>query len=172
MSGSQTEKRGALGRVRAMSWFVRCWYVPVWILLGLSRIAVLCLKFKVLVRILGEPVLPFSRPSVSSTERQRAKEISWVIQSAARRTPWKSNCFAQAVAARVMLGLFDLPWVVIFGVERSRTDEKRLAHAWVNSGPVRVTGGHGERRYVFLGAFGSSSSADPDQQDGVGQTQN
>lgn len=172
MSASTAEKRGALSRVRAMSWFVRCWYLPVWILLGLSRLAIITLRFRVLVRILGEPaVLPFRRPSLSSAERQRANEIGLVIRSASCRTPWKSNCFTQAVAARVMLGLFGLPWVVIFGVQRSRTNGARLAHAWVSSGAVRVTGGHGQQRYAFSGAFASPPCASPDQQNTVQQDQ-
>jgi len=158
------EEKTALVRVLATSWFVRLWYLPVWGLLGVSRLAILLLEFRRLVRILGMRVEPHgSGPNLNRAERQRAGEIGRVIRSASCRTPWKSNCLTQAVTARVMLGLHGLPCVVIFGVAKYRTNGQRLAHAWVESGRVRVTGGHRGPNYVVLGSFGSRSrsSAQP-----------
>jgi len=156
MRTSTAEHRAAFVRVLAMSWFVRLWYIPVWILLGVCRLAIISLEFRRLARILGVPVEPHSaKLRLTPAERQRAREIGRLIRSASRRTPWKSNCLTQVVAARVLLSLYGLPCAVIFGVARSRSDGQRLAHAWAECGRVRVTGGRRGQDYVILGTFGS-----------------
>lgn len=151
-----------LGRIRAQSWFVRLWFLPVWALLGVCRMAILTLKFERVARLLGKRMAIPSRrlECVNPAQAKRAREISRVIQSASLRTPWDSNCFTQAVAARAILAFYGMPCVVIFGIARSKTDGKRLAHAWVETAGIRVTGGKRGQQYAFLGAFGSH---DPDR---------
>jgi hypothetical protein len=69
---------------------------------------------------------------------------------AARHTPWRSECYPQALAARVLLTLAGVPHVVSFGVRRD--GDALVAHAWVHAGDLTVTGGSGHR-YTEVGAF-------------------
>jgi len=73
------------------------------------------------------------------------------FQLASRYTPWDSNCFPQAVVARGLLGLYRVPYCLFFGVRRhqGRFD----AHAWIATGPIRVTGQYSFNHYTVVGIF-------------------
>jgi len=124
-----------------------------WSLLGLSRLAILVLPFTVVRRALGDrrdagtarPLAPLHDAAAT-----RAARIGATVGLAARHTPWRSECYPQALTARILLGLARVPHVVSFGVRR---DAGRLvAHAWVRAGDVPVTGGTGEA-YTEVGSF-------------------
>ena len=126
-----------------------------WSLLGLSRLAILVLPFAVVRRALGEhhvPVAPSEQPAPPLDEAAtvRARRISASVQLAARHTPWRSECYPQALTARVLLGLARVPHVVSFGVRRD--GDELVAHAWVHAAGLTVTGGTGHR-YTEVGAF-------------------
>ena len=76
--------------------------------------------------------------------------IGATVRLAARHTPWRSECYPQALTARVLLGLAGIPHVVSFGVRRDR--DALVAHAWVRVGEVVVTGTTGHE-YTEVGAF-------------------
>ena len=130
--------------------------VPVaWLLLGASRAAVLLVPFRHLAALMGEPRGPQSCAApASGAQAQRARQVSRAIRVAARHTPWDSNCFAQALAARVLLGLFGVPCTVFFGLahEGCRASRVLVAHAWVRSGSIAVCGGAGDR-YTVVASF-------------------
>jgi len=90
---------------------------------------------------------------VDGSQEQRALEIARLIRLAARHTPWNSNCFAQATAARLLLGLYHIPYVLYFGLARDAGSRKMNAHAWVAAGRVRVTGGAAFGRFSVVGCF-------------------
>jgi len=158
MSSGARRRVALLRRVKNLSWFVRVWYVPVWILLGMSRLAILTLDFRRIAAFLGSEAGD-SPPDthLNSDQERQALEIGRVIASAALRTPWTSNCFTQAVTARIVLGLHRLPCVVFFGIARQTEKGQRLAHAWVRTGDVFVTGGSRMSGYAVLVAFGPFS---------------
>ena len=142
-----------LGRFfRHHSLFVQLWFVPVWLGLGLAKLAIFTVSFKRLVPRLGVSVgvRPWL-PVIDHRRQRRARQISGVIQLASRYTPWDSNCFPQAVIARVMLGLYRVPYCLFFGVRRhqGRFD----AHAWIATGPIRVTGQYSFNHYTVVGIF-------------------
>lgn len=126
-----------------------------WSLLGLSRLAILVLPFGVVRRALGEHRAPVasaedSAPALDEATLLRARQIGATVQLAARHTPWRSECYPQALAARLLLGLAHVPHVVSFGVRRD--GDALVAHAWVHAGGLTVTGGTGHR-YTEVGAF-------------------
>jgi hypothetical protein len=84
--------------------------------------------------------------------------VAHVIALAARYTPWKSNCFPQAVTAKVLLGLYDIPNSLFFGVYRDPMEVALKAHAWVAAGRVRVTGGAGFEQFTVVSCFVSPRS--------------
>jgi hypothetical protein len=124
-----------------------------WTLLGLSRLAILLLPFRLVRRALGEhrdPRAGANEVPLDDEALVRAARIGATVQLAARHTPWRSECYPQALTARMLLGIARVPHVVSFGVRR---DGGRLvAHAWVHAGDVPVTGGTGQP-YTEVGSF-------------------
>lgn len=129
--------------------------VAAWSLLGLSRLAILLLPFTVVRRALGEhrhPSNATDRPTepLAPLTLHRARRIGAIVQLAARHTPWRSECYPQALTARALLGLARVPHVVSFGVRRD--GEALVAHAWVHVDGVPVTGLTGHD-YTEVGSF-------------------
>jgi hypothetical protein len=81
----------------------------------------------------------------------RARRIGWVVGTAAARTPWRSDCFPQALTARVLLWAARVPHVVTLGLRRDDSGALK-AHVWVAAGDVAVTGGSGST-WTGVGSF-------------------
>lgn len=93
---------------------------------------------------------PYVEPTLTPDERARAIQISAVVQAAAVRTPWRSDCYPQALTARTFLAARRIPHVVSFGLRRDNGELR--AHTWVRAGDVPVTGGDGSR-YTEVATF-------------------
>ncbi|MBD9362431.1 lasso peptide biosynthesis B2 protein [Methylomonas fluvii] len=140
-----------------LSRFEKAWLLPAWFLLGLSRLLILLVPFRLLVLGFGTPYGSNAWvPLLGAREEAMALAISRIVLSAARNTPWKSNCFPQALAARMLLGFYGVPYVLFFGVTRDIAETKMKAHAWVAAGRIRVTGGESFSRFAVVGCFVSS----------------
>ncbi len=139
---------------RRYSGFIKLWLAPVWLLLGVSRALILAVSFKRLAPGLGvhDGASPWV-PLLNGSQERRAREIGRLIRLAARYTPWKSNCFPQAVTARVLLGLYRIPYVLYFGLTRDPEAGEMKAHAWVAAGRVPVTGGAAFGQFTVVGCF-------------------
>jgi len=128
--------------------------VATWSLLGLSRLAIVVLPFRLVRRALGEhrsPVAPApAAPDVGEVALYRARWIGVLVRYAAEHTPWRSDCYPQALTARIMLRLARVPHVVSFGVRRD--GDALVAHAWVHVGDLVVTGRTGHD-YAEVGSF-------------------
>lgn len=136
--------------------FEQAWFVPAWLLLGVCRFVILFVPFRKLAPHLGRhagvaPWVPLAAPAAEA----RASAISRVIQMAASHTPWTSNCFPQAVAARILLGFYGIPYCIFFGVSREPDDTSMQAHAWVAAGKVRVTGSTSFGQFTVVSCFAS-----------------
>ncbi|MGY2875588.1 hypothetical protein ACVW00_002778 [Marmoricola sp. URHA0025 HA25] len=127
--------------------------VVAWTLLGITRFAILVLPFSVVRRVLGEHRGATTTGAVAALDDAtaiRAARIAATIGFAARHTPWRSECYPQALTARALLGGARVPHVVSFGVRRD--GGQLVAHAWVHAGEVTVTGGTGHS-YTEVGSF-------------------
>ena len=138
----------------------RSWFFVAYPLLGLARLALLILPFRHIAPWLGcnyrtAAVMPLA------TRRQtlHALRIGRAIRTAARYTPWESKCLAQAMVARALLGFRRLPYALYLGV-RKDAETDLAAHAWVCTGPVAVTGGHGFRQFTVVGTFVAFAKAE------------
>lgn len=144
--------------------FTLVWVVPVWILLGLCRLAILTVPLRRMAPFYGDdigicPWVPLASPG----QIARARDIRRTIGLAAGYSPWTANCYPQALAARVMMRLYGVPHAIHFGLRREaegpeaggRDGEGReiAAHAWVVCGPVPVTGGHSFGLYTVVRSF-------------------
>lgn len=129
-------------------------------MLGVSRLIINLTPFKYYADRLGvrDGTAPRT-PLITQKQEAHARVISSAIKVAAKYSPWESNCFPQAVTARVMLGLCNVPYALFFGLQRKTSvaeSEDLNAHAWIVSGPVIVTGGSSFGQYTTVGCFVSA----------------
>jgi hypothetical protein len=158
--------------MRAFAWvgdFVRLGHrdqlrlVAVWSLLGFTRLAILVLPFRTVRHLLGEdravgpgneptqaPTQAAAVPPLTAHDRARAERIGQMIVALAARTPWRSECYPQALTARILLGARRIPHRMTFGLRRS--EGALVAHVWVHAEDIAVTGGDG-RDYTEVGSF-------------------
>lgn len=138
---------------RQFSLTEQLWFLPVWLLLGLCRLAILTIPFRHIAPFLGySGQITLFIPLISGAQQARALHIGQVIATAAGYTPWESKCLVQAMVARILLGLYGIPYAFYLGVTKGE-DSEMQAHAWVCTGPVRVTGGESFSRYAVVGSF-------------------
>jgi hypothetical protein len=131
------------------------WLPAVWLLLGLSRAAILLVSFKRLSRFLGQSTDRFDFvPAITEQQADRVIQIRKLVRVAARNTPWVSNCFPQAIVVRLLMGIYRIPYALYFGLRRDVETGDLMAHAWVMSGEYGVCGVLGDETYQPVGCYG------------------
>lgn len=144
--------------LRYVPMFVRGWLFPSWGLLGIARLLIKTIPFRRLAPCMGHACgTGVWIPLISIQQERRARLIGRTIRLAARHTPWKSNCFPQALAAHALLGLYRIPHTLCLGLKHDQSRTGMEAHAWVAAGRVHVTGGRGFGVFTLVGAFSSLS---------------
>lgn len=137
--------------------FVLLWLLPTWVMLGISRLIILTATFRRIAPYLGRPVgLNAYTHLLSPHQKKRALQISQVIRLSSRFCPWVANCFPQAVTARMLLGLYRIPYSLYFGVARDGDTREFKAHAWVAAGRIPVSGGQSFGSFTIVGCYTSS----------------
>jgi hypothetical protein len=114
--------------------------------LALARVAVVVLPFRVLSRRLG---LRKGETPTTVAASPVSSRVGWAVAAAARRTPWRSKCLEQAIAAKAMLRRRGIESTLYLGVVR----EPVAAHAWLRVGELNVTGGQDVSRYAVVASF-------------------
>ena len=105
-------------------------------------------------------LLPFAwvraalRPLANGSRRpqasQAAHDISWAIDVASRVVPKGTHCLSMALVAQTLLFRHGCTATLHFGVPRE-SGSQFIAHAWVKSNGVVVSGGPGvDRDYIEL----------------------
>lgn len=127
--------------------------------LGISWLCIRVFSFRRLASYFGiqDGACP-KTPLCSKKQEARALVIGQAVRTAAKFTPWTSNCFPQAITARILLGVFGIPYALFFGVRGGTEDKAFEAHAWVTSGCQRVTGGDGFDRFTCVACFVSEAN--------------
>jgi hypothetical protein len=129
------------------------WFLPAWTLLGLARLAILVAPFRAVARCCGADQGSAAwLPLVAPGHRGRARQVRDVVEAAARCTPWRSDCFPQALAAIALLRMYRLPYAMCLGLAHAQAGALR-AHAWIDVGGVPVTGGGGFREFSIVACF-------------------
>ena len=142
----------------SLSPFILAWFPVAWILLGVFRASILMFKFKNLSPLFGNADgISAAVPIVTHKQYQRANQVSKLVKIASRNTPWDSNCFPQAIVARLFLGFYHIPYALYFGLRRDAKTADLKAHAWVVSGPCNVSGEYSFGTYTVVAYYGSQS---------------
>ena len=113
--------------------------------LFLSAWARLVLRFVSISRLhpfLGEPGVESSHATLPRESVRDVARISRRVSRVARKTPWQSKCFVQALVAQTLLKNRHLPSTLYLGVGKDE-NQKPIAHAWIRCGSYFVTGGNG-----------------------------
>jgi hypothetical protein len=123
------------------------------LLLALSRLALLFLPFRLIASFLDRPM---ARPQLPWQERARQrKAIQWAIDRAARCLPGETVCFPRGLAAFVMCRARGIDSVLHYGA--AVVPGKGLkAHVWLLDGEYGITGHSVAAEYCLLARFPSS----------------
>lgn len=121
---------------------------PVWLLIGLSTLVIRIVPMRRLVRGFGAPLgaAGFS-PLTDARQVARARDLQRALGIAAKYAPFRADCLPQAIAGLTVGRLSGLPCALHLGVsiekDTQSDDDGFVAHAWLVSGPVAVSGGYG-----------------------------
>lgn len=152
---SPADPRGVhpLRRLAAVSWTERATLAEALIFLGLARVAVILLPFRVIARRLGDHMKE-SDAVGDPAATEVGRRIGWAIGAVARYAPWRTKCLEQALAAKAMLRLRGIPNTMYLGVAPGQHEDAPFgAHAWLRTGTLHVTGGSHVERFTVLSTF-------------------
>ena len=128
--------------------------------LGLARGAVRTLPFRWVARGLTRLVRPGKlAPKGASRPSPEVWHVARAIQRVSPRTPWRSNCLAQAIAGHWMLGRRGASPSLYLGVGKNDRHEFD-AHAWLQVGGTTILGHAAEGRYAVVGVFADRVASD------------
>jgi hypothetical protein len=123
-------------------------FLEAWSCLAMARLMLVFRPFK--------KILPFLRSGEKNVEinvnSEILQQIKLSIARACVRSPWRTRCFEQALAAKMMLNRRKISSTIFFGVKKENTEEL-AAHAWVKSGEFIVTGWQKVKEYTVVGSF-------------------
>ena len=122
------------------------------VLLGITRLAINCLSFKRLERYLGHRMQESSR-EITAEHAKKAGRISWAIHAISPYTPWTSNCFPQALTAKILLRRQGINSTLYMGAAFKGNDSGLQGHAWLRCGPYYLTGGDSESQFGAIASF-------------------
>lgn len=122
------------------------------VLLGLCRLAINLFSFKRLERFLGSR-LTESPTKITQDQLLLAKKTHWAIKSIGPFTPWNSNCFPQALCAKILLRREGISSTLYMGATFQPDSNELEGHAWLRCGPLYVTGGDSSDKYSAIVSF-------------------
>lgn len=126
-------------------------FLQIYILLGLTRFAILTVPFAKMSVYYGQRMVE-SPPEANPEHLKTARKIGWAIRKMSAYTPWKSNCYPQALTAKYLLQRRGIQTTLYFGAA-FKTSKEMEAHAWVRCGQLFVTGGPGHQSFGTCAYF-------------------
>jgi hypothetical protein len=126
-------------------------YIEVTFWLGMFRIAILILPFKVIASLLGKHMSESDKKHRFKS-METAKLIALSIRTMSLRLPWECKCLAQAVSGKIMLDNRKISNTLYLGVAKDE-NEKLIAHAWLRIGENIILGDEGLDRFAVVSTF-------------------
>ncbi|WP_304561608.1 lasso peptide biosynthesis B2 protein [Sphingomonas immobilis] len=130
--------------------------VPAWLAIAGAAALITLVPFVRLAAGLGRNIGAAGfTPLIGRRGEARARFVQRAVQRAARLAPFRSDCLPQALVAAMFCRWLGVPTATHFGVEIEAvpTGRSLSAHAWVDAGGVRVSGGRGEGRFTVVACF-------------------
>jgi hypothetical protein len=146
----------------ALPWWQKGIFVRAWFLLGWMRAAILTTSFKRLARKLEHHRQPPLTGAASLEQQRIAHRIGMLVASAAKYTPWQSQCLAQVLVVQRLMVQRGIAGQLYLGVRRGceLTDDPTglSAHAWLQCGQYIVNGAAGHERFTVVSTFSWDSA--------------
>lgn len=83
------------------------------------------------------------------------KHITSAIAITSKYTPWDSQCLVRAIAGMRMLQRRRIPATLYLGTARDE-DGSLIAHAWLRSGPLYISGADVMKDFTVVETFASA----------------
>ena len=137
----------------SMSPYMKKLVVEAYIYLGWARI-LKALPFSKVAPTLGSRMeeTPFQRDRINEAQ---LLQIARAIHIVSRNTWWESKCLVMAIAGMKMLERRRIGSTLYLGTARNR-EGQMVAHAWLRSGPIYLTGANEMDKYTVVGIFGKT----------------
>lgn len=132
-------------------------YGFVYILLGISNLMIKTVSFKKMIRFIANSDTE-NEAQLTPEKRSHINSLKRAIVSVSRRTPWRSKCYEQAVAASLLLKMIGVSHRVYFGLHHENAALK--AHVWLVTDDICVTGFGNNMRYAVVSVFSHTSKKD------------
>jgi hypothetical protein len=118
--------------------------------LAVARIMLVVMPF----RRLSERLSAANDTTGKIPDEEMTARIGYFVAVAANHVPWRSDCFPQTIAARMLLKRYGFDSTIHLGVDRIAKDEIE-AHAWLTCGETVVTGQGDLDRYAEIYRLGA-----------------
>ncbi len=152
-------------RYLKLSFTMKLAVILVFVLLGITRLAIIVIPFKHLSKLLGR-----KNESTESEEKHerliRAAKIGWIVETMSKFTPWESKCLVKAITAQLLLRVIGVSSTLYLGVAKDDSNQL-IAHAWLRCGQLILTGANEAPRFKVVGQFASLQRTQAYQSKGV-----
>lgn len=128
-------------------------FAEAWLLLATARLILLFVPFRKITPLLGKTISIQQPLLLTGSGEPLQQHIRTAISRAHKRSPWRTACFEQAIAAKIMLKNRKTVSSVYFGIQKK--NDSILAHAWLESGGTMVTGGKSISPFSLIAGFRS-----------------
>ena len=123
--------------------------------LFVSQLMIKLVPFRKISKILGKPEKEeyiVAKKEDNPEVCRELEQISKIIRLAANGIFWDSKCLARAIAAKRLLKRRKISSTVFLGIVDGE-EKKLLAHAWISSGGIIITGEKGIENYRVITIF-------------------
>ncbi|MDQ8735959.1 lasso peptide biosynthesis B2 protein [Paenibacillus sp. LHD-38] len=93
----------------------------------------------------------------ANTDMRTLKHISHAIAIMSRYTFWESKCLVKAIAGLKMLERRKIDSTLYLGTAKDE-EGKLIAHAWLRSGPLYITGADVMEKFIVVEKFAKKAS--------------
>lgn len=125
-----------------------------YVLLAWARI-LKAFPFSKISPILGSQMTETSF-EIDATNIKTVKQITHAIHITSKYTFWESKCLVKAIAAMKMLERRQIDSTLYLGTGKDINGEM-IAHAWLRSGPLYLTGAEEMENFVVVYTFAKKS---------------
>ncbi|SDF15696.1 hypothetical protein SPACI_011840 [Sporomusa acidovorans DSM 3132] len=154
-------KKDLLRLLRIVLKYIRCSWndklllLYVFFLLAIVRLLIVLVPFRYITTYLGKHMQ--ESPYADDNENIFINQVGWAILAVSRHTPFESKCLVQAITGKILLRRRHLKNTMYLGVAKN-LENQMMAHAWLRSGNVIVTGGDISNKFTVVAKFADVES--------------
>jgi hypothetical protein len=100
---------------------------------------------------LGQSQVETEPVALDTWHRAQVLQIKTAL-TRCRHLVWARKCLVESVAAKRMLNRRQIPATLYMGVAKNEKG-KLIAHAWIRSGDIWVSGGRNRQKFTVVGVF-------------------